>query len=401
MDEGKRESVHFDDEIFLRGDTYYYRGTPEGTKNQIERSLKIKKGAAQKDVLRAKKAVVESVGNIGSRAGKNSFSALSSLYIESRKEEAKDPEILSHHSYQEAESIIRLHLVPYFGNKRIDELEPVDFADYCILKRKNGLNLVNHRKVMNHFMKWCQHESYIKYRIQFEIPKKAQKARRSRVVLTNVEVKNLTQAVMDLAETAPHFRKTRLYVMLYLFMGMRNMEICKLRWDEVNLTEGSLKINKWNNRRRKERPVPINSYCLEILKEEFERKSSDWVFPSATNTAKKPYMDPAGSYRKGWQKALETAGIERHITPHDLRATFETFMHLNKGLTDSQREKMAGASIDVQKNIYVTMDVEHLRGAEESVNLPEIQKIFRAKARAKEDKKTPAKLVTKRKNKGK
>lgn len=400
MEEIKRESVKFDDDIFLRGETYYYRGTPLGSKKQIERSLGLKKGCAQKDVLKAKKDVVESLANVGTKAGKNSFAVLASQYIDSRNEEAKNPELLSEHSAYEAESIMRLHAVPYFGNKRVDEMEQVDFSDYCNFKRKSDLNLVNHRKVLNHFMKWCVHESYMKYRIQFEIPKKAQKARRARVVLTEDEIVRLVSAVTDLAKESPHFRKTRLYVMFYLFMGMRNMEICKLRWDEIDLEKKALKINKWSNRRRKERAVPVNSYCLTILKDEFKLKTSDWVFPSARKGGKKPYMDPAGSIRKGWFKALERAEIDRDVTPHDLRATFETFMHTNTNLTDTQREKMAGASIDVQKNTYVTMDVEHLRGAEESVQIEGIKKLFRAKPRAKKPNKIAAKLPTKRNNGG-
>lgn len=400
MDDSKRIPVKFDDEIFLRGETYYYRGTPPGTKTQIEKSLKIKKGAAQKDILKAKRAIVDASGNLGSRAGKNSFAVLADRYIKNRWEEAKDPNVLSEHSAYESEQILTQHMIPFFGNKRVDELEQIDFADYCAIKFKN-LNLVNHRKVINHFMKWCVHESVLKYRVQFEIPKKFHKPRRGRVVLTDEEVTKLIKAVVEMTNGNRRLWKTRLYVMFYLLMGVRNKEICRLRWDEVSFEKNALKINKWSNRKRKERAIPINSYCLQVLKEEYSLKASDWVFPSGKKNSKYPHMSPEGGYRKGWVKALDKAGIDRHITPHDLRATFETFMHTNNKLTDTQREKMAGAAIDVQKNIYVTMDVDHLRGAEESVNLPAIKKIFREKPRAKRAKKEHAKLPTKRNNKRK
>lgn len=155
------------------------------------------------------------------------------------------------------------------------------------------------------------------------------------------------------------------------------MEICKVRWDEIDLETKALKINKFSNRRRKERVIPINGYVLSLLKEAFKTKKNDYVFPSAISTGLKQHIDPSGGIRKQWAVAIKNSGIKRHITPHDLRATFETFMHTNKNFTDTQREKMAGASIDVQKNICVTMDVEHLRGLEKSVVVSGFDKIIR------------------------
>lgn len=44
MNQKIREKAHFDDEIFLyENGVYYYRGTPQGLKRRIEKSLKLKK----------------------------------------------------------------------------------------------------------------------------------------------------------------------------------------------------------------------------------------------------------------------------------------------------------------------------------------------------------------------
>jgi hypothetical protein len=50
----RRRSVHFDKEVFIVGDTYYYRGRPQELGRLIERSLNLKEGATQKEV-KAKK----------------------------------------------------------------------------------------------------------------------------------------------------------------------------------------------------------------------------------------------------------------------------------------------------------------------------------------------------------
>ncbi len=366
----KRQSVHFDDEIVLWGDTYYYRGTPFGIKKRVERSLNIKKGAAQRDVLKAKKELIDSLEKVGSAGGKNSFSLIAEKYKDVRRLEAKDPKLLSKATLYETVSIMDNHLIPFYGTQRVEEIDQDSFENYCLIKRKSGLNLVNHRKVLNHFFKWCVHRNYLKYRTEVVIPKMAIKQRRKRSVLTEDEIKSLIKACDE---------KTLLYVSMYLFMGMRNMEICKLKWSDIDFEKKAIFINPENNRRRKSRAIPVNRYVYNLLQQRKQVAKSAWVFPSAIANGIKPYMDPSGGIRKAWARAIEKAEIKRHITPHDLRATFETFMHTNTGFTDTQREKMAGAQIDVQKDHYVSMQAEQLRGLEESVKIEGMDQIIAEK----------------------
>ena len=164
---------------------------------------------------------------------------------------------------------------------------------------------------------------------------------------------------------------------MYLLMGMRNMEISKLRWDEIDLEKSALRINPKSNRTRKMRVIPINPFVLTILKQRKSFIRGDWVFPSR-KPSKLPHFSK-GSFRKGWARVLRIACINRNITPHDMRATFETHMHKNNSFTDTQREKMAGAAIDVQKNIYVNMSVDDLRGLESSVQISGLDSILQEK----------------------
>jgi integrase len=400
MSAGKRVPVHFDEEIVLVGKVYYYRGTPFGTKKRREVSLGLEVGAKQKDILRRKSEVLSGLQKVGSKTGKNSFEVISEFYIKHRTEEAEDPTLLSKKTLSETKQLMKDHLVPFFGRVRIEEIDQAAFTNYCANKKKQ-INLANHRKVMNHFLKWCVAENYLKYRHEIVIPKKFILKHREREVLSESEILKLLNAMAELRAEGLIKTKHILYVVLYIFMGMRNMEICKLRWDEVNLEKRALKINKLNNRRRKERAVPINSHALILLQELYQGRTTDWVFPSAVSTAEKPYMDPSGGFRNGWEKALERAQLGKHITPHDCRSTFETFMHTNVSFTDTQREKMAGASIDVQKNIYVNMEVEHLRGLEESVQIAGVTEILGGKRGGESQKEPSPKRVKRRNQKGK
>ena len=365
----KREPVHFDDEIFLFGDDYYFRGTPSGLKKQVERSLGLKRGVSQKVIAEAKSDLLKSLELEGPTKGDKQLKRLAEKYISDRHKEALNPEYLSKRTADETEHVMRSYLIPMLGSKKVTEIGQKEFKEYCESKKIKGLNVVNHRKVLSHFLKWCVHEKHLRFRVEIEIPKSSRKKRRERVVLTEDQIKALVSACDD---------KVLLYVLMYLFMGMRNMEICKLRWDEVNLELGELFVNPMSNRRRKARSIPINGYVLTLLNEWKKTAKSEWVFPSAVSGGKFGHMNPYGGIRAPWTKALATAGITG-VTPHDMRSTFETFMHTNAAFTDTQKEKMAGAKIDVQKDIYVKMQARQLRGLEESVTVEGIGKILDSK----------------------
>lgn len=369
MDASKRESVDFHDGIFIENDTYYYRGTPEGHRSRVEISLRIKRGARQKDVLAALKERLDKIERRGTASGKNTFADLAEDYLKDRLEEAKNPNHLSMRTYGEAEIVMRIHLIPFFKRDEIISIGQAEFVDYCQSKKKKNLNVVNHRKVLNHFMKWCLHKKFIKYPVVVEIPKFARKARRQRVVLDDDQIKKLVKAADG---------QILLYVLMYLFMGMRNMEIVKLRWEEVDLGRKELFINPMSNRRRRARSIPINKFVLGILINLKKSATSEWVFPSRVKAA--GHWNPYGGVRNAWGKVLEKAELGVHITPHDLRSTFETYMHTNINFTDTQREHMAGARIDVQKDIYVKLKAGQIKGLEESVKVDGISQILDKKS---------------------
>lgn len=353
----KRDPVHFDDDLVLRGDTYWYRGKPDFATSRIEKSLKIKKGALQKDVLRAKKEFLLAEENRGHVKGRTDFRYIRTKYIAERELEDISPKTI-----WEIKHVMCEHF-RFFERYRVEEIDQLLFSDYC--KTKLNITLHTHRKVLNAFLKWCVQNKCLKHRPEIELPKFAKKPKRQREVLNDDEIKALFQNLSG---------PSTLYHAMYLLMGMRNSEILKLKWEDVDIDGGAIRVHPMNNKSRKGRVVPINPWVLAILKS--QPLKNEYVFPSRTPGGKKAHRDTSGGFRKHWLKALSAIGSDRHFTPHDMRATFEKFMHINDGFTDTQREKMAGANIDVQKNIYVTMDVRALRGLENSVQIGGLSEIM-------------------------
>ena len=102
-------------------------------------------------------------------------------------------------------------------------------------------------------------------------------------------------------------------VLVALHTGMRKGEILGLKWDNVDLGNRLIVLDKTKNNSIREIPLSSDTYCM-LLRKYQERKPSreDYVFPNPDN---EPYRDVAV-----FRKAVKLAGIECRF--HDLRHTF-------------------------------------------------------------------------------
>lgn len=102
-------------------------------------------------------------------------------------------------------------------------------------------------------------------------------------------------------------------VILSLATGMRQGEILRLRWQDVDLVRGRMILHETKNGER--RSLPLCDYALEVVKKMAcnEHESTALLFPSKRPLCNKPY-----DMRSAWKSALKVAGIE-NFRPHDMR----------------------------------------------------------------------------------
>lgn len=404
-----RIQVHFDDELVIISNSYYYRGTPTWSDVRLEFKIGVKTTdkLTQKEITLAKEEKLAEYKLKGVRNLKDNFRSLSEPYIAERVEEAKDPKLLSQSSLKETKQLMNGHLVPYFGNYKPHDIDQPLWNDYCMEKRrakvkgrkKVGLNLKNHRKVMNHFMKWLFHNKAMKNLVAFEIPKRARVAHRERIIPEEWEILSIFEHSHG---------NLLLYVSMYALNAIRNYESLASRWDDYDLEKGVMYVRGENNRTRKDRSIPLNPFVLDLLRARKKTATSPWIFPNQRSKGKTPHK-PKGAMHKVFKVMLKRAGVNSELTPHDLRAFFETHMAQNEKFTDTQREKMAGANIDVQKRIYIKMQAKNLKGLEKSVQVDGLNSLLSKKLKItrgektgeKETKKQPSKRVSIRKKRGK
>lgn len=342
----KREKTR-DPQIRIIGKSFYFRGHVDGALCE-EKLGPVSMGLALAKLKRDD--LVLKIRSQGLSGNKLTCGMLLPDYLKERRREHKLGEIRDA-TIKEADDIVNRILIPFFKDILVGEIE-----DHWERFRKSfgKKDPMNSRKVLRHFMGWCRTNKYVKYVPELKL--KTRK-RRERVNLTEDEVLRLL----------PCFNENiRLLASICLLQGFRPNEARELTWDRVDFNKGKLILTEQDTKTKTAREVPMNSLVRELLLDRKSSSKSAFVFPRRGNSAK-PMVRSA--YLYDMLVARKKANLDRHVTMHDLRATFEHWAHANPNFSDTQLEKMLGAKIDVQRRIYVKMGADHLKPLAEAVQI--------------------------------
>ena len=146
-----------------------------------------------------------------------------------------------------------------------------------------------------------------------------------------------------------------------LATGLRQANVVKLEWSQVDLDRHCAWIHADQAKARKAIPVPLNTEAMLMLKRQMG-KHSRWVF---TYKGKPVTKDN----NHAWRKALVRAGIE-NFRWHDLRHTWASW-HVQQGTPLHVLQELGGWSDYEMVRRYAHLSVEHL--AEYAEGLSEIR----------------------------
>ncbi len=135
-------------------------------------------------------------------------------------------------------------------------------------------------------------------------------------------------------------------VRLALFTGLRSGEIKKLKWQDVNLDNGTLYLHHTKN--GESYTIALGEQAIELLREHstIRRIDSDYLFPSRDGTTAVDWSEP-------FKEAVLFAGLKGfHF--HDLRHTYISYAAMN-GATAMQLKDLAR-----HKSINSTVRYTHL-----------------------------------------
>ena len=206
------------------------------------------------------------------------------------------------------DSLIKVHLTPYFGKKILQEIKPIDIERY---KRARvdaeaahttvNTELITLKTILNLAKDW----GYLK-----ESP--AAKVRRLRVIKRAPAFWTADQVKAGLAAAKGHLRA---YIALACHAGLRKDEIHGLTWDDVDLDARELTLR--GTKPGEDFVLPMGKTLTRILGEHPRVDGKPWVLTNPRTGL--PFVD----VRNGFETVRKAAKAPR-VRIHDLRHSFVT-----------------------------------------------------------------------------
>lgn len=274
------------------------------------------------------------------------------------------------------ENLLNTHILPAFGNQRIDQITGTDINAFLATKLmsgrvdgKGGLSPTYVRSIMLVMKAVLAYaaENRMCVPLQSKISK-PQPIAKDLPVLTQNEQKLLVNMCMTQID------ETKVCVLLSLYAGLRIGEICALEWEDIDLENRLIHVRKTVSRvsgtgdnmvrstlvitRPKTiasfRDIPICSWLVPVLKELHDMRRSSFVASSQPGFVSPRTFD----YR--YHKLLRTAGIQM-INYHALRHTFATRC-IEAGIDVKTLSELLGhTDASITLNTYVHSSMERKR----------------------------------------
>lgn len=233
------------------------------------------------------------------------FAKAAKLYLESEQEVgAKD--LIS------KEAHLRLHLVPYFSNMRIDRISKFTVEKFRNDMLRRGHKLGNINRLLSTYR-------HMGHRLSdqgiipspFPMIKLQEPDNRRNRVLTHKEESVLLEAALDDSNSF-----SWLFVRLGLSTGLRHSEILSARFDGFDKARRRLRVRVKGGRIREQ---PLSTELAEILQREREMAEDPegWLFPSPRSTS-----GHIEDMKTAFRRCVIRAKLDpREVIPHTMRHT--------------------------------------------------------------------------------
>ncbi|MDN5655594.1 MAG: site-specific integrase, partial [Kocuria sp.] len=329
--------------------------TPDGT-----RKRKTAYGKTRKDVATKLSGMQEKHrSGIAATPGRLTLKT----FLESWMQDVQEPR-LSPATYQTYEGYIRNHIVPALGSKPLGQLTASDLREFLGAKRREGKSVATVKQIHAIIRSALQHAMR-----EDLVPRNVAKL----VVVSNPvrqEVEPLTpEEAKKLLKTA-HGHPWEALWTLYIGLGLRRGEALGLRWSDIDLENGRLRVEQSLQRSRGElrlkspktdtsrRRIVLPAFCTDALIRHHDAErvklaslglplgAETLVFTSQTGTPIEPR-----NVNRAFVSLLDSAGLRR-VKLHDLRHTCASLL-LAQGVSPRVVMELLGHSaIAVTMNTY-------------------------------------------------
>lgn len=256
---------------------------------------------------------------------------------------------IAQHTFNDYESIIRIHLKPFFKDMLIKDITGQCIREFA-KSREGQSNITKTRALLNQILDSLLKDELITYNgyKAIKYPKDKAKGTQAREALTRAEV----QSLLD------YYKGKRLEYAIHLLLntGMRLGELQALTWNDIEIkednsinvsitsswgeTEVGLSVkevkNKYSNRVVY---IPPNKYLVDLLETAYsDSKGCKYVLYNSKRTA----PIEKGNFSKRYLKEVaKELGIEKNVTAHVLRHTYVSLC-LSQGISKEDITKQVG-----------------------------------------------------------
>ena len=174
---------------------------------------------------------------------------------------------------------------------------------------------------------------------------------------TNVRERSLTivEVKLLLSELPDHQRETVLFA---LATGLRQSNVVKLEWSQVNLELCHAWVKASHSKNGKPIAIPLNEIAIEILQRQIGKHATN-VFTYKG----KPFK---AANTRAWRLALDRAGIE-NFRWHDLRHTWATWQR-QAGTPTHELQRLGGWKTSAMVERYAHLAPDQLAHAASRLN---------------------------------
>ena len=155
-------------------------------------------------------------------------------------------------------------------------------------------------------------------------------------------------------------RDRAMFELLYS-SGLRVSELCNLDLEQIDLEQGLVRVS---GKGGKERMVPVTTKAKAALRQWLEKRIA-LLEGAKTPDTRAVFLNYRGgrltvrSVRRRIDRAIVSAGLARHVSPHMLRHTFATHL-LRAGADLRAIQELLGHSSLSTTQIYTSVDVGRL-----------------------------------------
>lgn len=238
----------------------------------------------------------------------------------------RKPTTLSDYRY-----MLDRHLIPYFGERPMERIEPAEVNRFLRAKKQEGLatkTITNHLTFLHGLFRFAIRRGWAAVNPVDAVDRPRSSGSDPDIhYLTLEEVEALLVAVEPgyLAET------DRTLYLVAATTGLRQGELIALRWQDVDWTARRLRVRRTYTRgqfgkpksRRSSRSVPLTERAAKELAAHRKRSAYSADGDLALPHPHTGHPLDASRLRRRFKDALERAGV-RPVRFHDLRHTFGT-----------------------------------------------------------------------------